>query len=326
MPFQALVVDPTAQPTASVLHCDDEMLVGGVLLKVEYSSCNFKDAMVIQPGNRIARRSPLIGGVDLAGTVLDPGSSGRSIGDPVVVHGYDLGVAHHGGFAERARVNDEWIVALPDGLSTRQSMILGTAGFTAFASLEALRHHGVHPSNGPILVTGATGGVGSFAVALAAAAGYEVVASSGKTESHDYLRSLGASEIVGRAGFDDRPDRVLGSERWAGAIDCVGGTTLPAILRSLKYGGCVAASGLTGGAQLETTVYPFITRGIALVGIDVVQMPMAVRQALWGRIANEVDLNALEGLIAEEVQLNGVAEALGRLHRSEVTGRILVRL
>jgi hypothetical protein len=325
MAERALFISPQAEIPAEVRALDLRELHGDVLIEVKYSSCNYKDAMVIQPGNRIARRDPLIGGVDLAGVIVDPGSSGRPVGASVIVHGYDLGVAHHGGFATAARVDSSWLVDLPVGMSLRQSMEIGTAGFTAFASLKALEHAGITPDDGELLVTGATGGVGSAAVVLGAAAGYQVVASSGKATASNYLGDLGAARIIGRDEISDLPQRVLGSTRYAGAIDCVGGATLSQILRSLNYGGCVAASGLTGGSNLETTVYPFIVRGVTLAGIDVVQMPMTKRQQLWNDLAT-TDLTALCAMATMTVNLDQLIEALSALHRSEITGRILVEL
>jgi len=325
MAERALFISPNAEIPAEVRPLDVNELEGDVLISVKYSSCNYKDAMVIQPGNRIARRDPLIGGVDLAGVIVDPGNSGRPVGAEVIVHGYDLGVAHHGGFATAARVDSSWLVDLPAGMSLRQSMEIGTAGFTAFASLKALEHAGITTEDGELLVTGATGGVGSAAVVLGAGAGYQVVASSGKASASAYLTELGASRIIGRDDISDLPQRVLGSTRYAAAIDCVGGATLAKILRSLNYGGCVAASGLTGGSDLDTTVYPFIVRGVTLAGIDVVQMPMAKRQQLWNDLAM-TDLTALCAMATMTVNLDQLLEALGALHRSEVTGRIVVEL
>ncbi len=325
MTERALFISPNAAVAAEVRDLDPSLLSGEVLISVKYSSCNYKDAMVIQPGNRIARRDPLIGGVDLSGVILDPGTSGRNVGDEVIVHGYDLGVAHHGGFASLARVDSSWLVDLPKTMTLKQSMEIGTAGFTAFASLEALTRHGLSPNDGDLLVTGATGGVGSAAVVLGSAAGYRVVASSGKATAAKYLMGLGASQIIGRDDIGDQPQRVLGTSRYAGAIDCVGGATLAQILRSLNYGGCVAASGLTGGSDLATTVYPFIVRGVALAGIDVVQMPMVKRQQLWNDLAT-TDLRALCAMATTTVDLDGLLEALSNLHRGEVTGRIVVEL
>jgi acrylyl-CoA reductase (NADPH) len=332
--WRALVVrkgdrDPDGGPApvgVAVETLDDTELGNGeVTVAVEWSGINFKDAMVAQPGNRVSRISPLVPGVDLAGRVLESSSDEHRPGDPVIVHGYDLGVAHHGGFAERARVPASWVVPLPDGLSTRDAMAIGTAGFTAFVSLRRLRHAGVEPGSGPLLVTGATGGVGSTAVALAAAEGYEVVASSGKAHEHDYLRALGATDIIGREDLAADGDRVLGAERWAGAVDCVGGPTLAAIVRTLRYGGAVAASGLTGGTALETTVYPFIVRNVSLLGVDSVATPLAERRRTWKELAAAFPRPLLADMVADEIGLEGLPDALQTVSEGLVRGRILVR-
>ncbi len=231
----------------------------------------------------MARTSPLVPGVDLVGTVTASSDPAFTIGDQVIAHGYDLGVARHGGFAQYARVPAAWVVPLPDGLTPRRAAVLGTAGFTAALSLHRLERHGLAPDAGPVLVTGASGGVGGMAVALAAARGYEVVASTGRTAERDYLIGLGAAEVIGRDDLVVAPDRTLGPERWAGAVDCVGGATLSAVLRTLRYGGAVAASGLTGGNTFESSVYPFIVRDVALLGIDTVLTPIGGAPIGMGR-------------------------------------------
>jgi len=303
---------------------DGELGDGEVLVGVEWSAVNYKDAMVTVPKNRVARRSPLVPGVDLAGRVLESGDPRLAAGAGVVVHGYDLGVGHHGGFATRARVPATWVVPLPDGLTTRRAAAIGTAGFTAVLSVERLRSAGVLPGDGRVLVTGASGGVGSMAIIALVAQGYEVVASSGKDAEHDYLRGLGASEVVGRADVADT-GRVLSSERWAGAVDCVGGATLAAVLRALRYGGAVAASGLTAGAALETTVYPFIVRGVALLGVDSVQTPIEERRRIWSGIADVLPTSALDATVASEVGLHDLSGVLEDVLAARTRGRVLVR-
>jgi acrylyl-CoA reductase (NADPH) len=300
----------------------DDLPVGDVLIRVDWSAVNYKDGMVGQAGNRVARISPLIPGVDLVGTVA--AADAYPAGQPVIVHGYDLGVAHHGGFAEFARVPADWVVPLPDGLSPRHAAIIGTAGFTAALSLRRLEIHGLAPGQGRVLVTGASGGVGSMSVALLASRGYEVVASTGKDREHPYLLGLGASEVIGRDLGGD-PARVLGPERWAGAVDCVGGQTLAAVLRSLRYGSGVAASGLTGGNALETSVYPFIVRGVALLGIDSVQTPIAERRKVWDQLVNAFDKSMLDDMVADEIGLQQLPDALSAIIAGGVRGRILVR-
>ncbi|MGP0109504.1 MAG: acryloyl-CoA reductase [Acidimicrobiales bacterium] len=302
----------------------DDLPGGDVVIRVDWSSVNYKDGMVLRPGNRVARVSPLVPGVDLAGTVLSSRDPSIETGMQVLVHGYDLGVAHDGGFAELARVPSEWVVPLPTGLSTRHAAIVGTAGFTAALSLHRLEQNGLAPGNGPVVVTGASGGVGSMAVLLFAARGYEVVASTGKTAEHDYLVGLGASEVVGRDALEEAPGRTLAPERWGGAVDCVGGPTLTAVLRSLRYGAAVAASGLTGGNTFESSVFPFIVRNASLIGIDTVRTPIAQRRRVWAEIATRFPISGLEAIVASEVGLEGVATALDAIQAGTVRGRILV--
>jgi acrylyl-CoA reductase (NADPH) len=326
MTDRALTIDQNRATIVQVAAIDASTFVDDVVISVEWSGCNFKDAMVTVPGNRVARKNPLIGGVDLAGTVTASQTPTVAVGAPVIVHGYGLGVEHDGGFSTVAAVPANWVVNRPLEMTARTAMAIGTAGFTAFASVQELLNGGATPESGPILVTGATGGVGSWAVALLASHGFEVVASSGKASSHEYLRDLGAARIIGRDAIDDRPERVLASEIWAGAVDCVGGATLAAILRSLAYGATVAASGLTGGAELATTVYPFITRGVRLCGIDAVEMPLAQRQAIWDAMATPEVARIAEHLTTATVGLEGVPTALDALRSSSTTGRTVVDL
>ncbi len=302
---------------------DSDLPAGDVLVRVEWSAINFKDAMVTRPGNRVARGFPLVPGVELAGTVEESSSPEFAPGQRVLAQGYDLGVAHHGGFAAYARVPAEWVVPLPDGVSCRHAAVIGLAGFTALLSLRRLVQHGTTPEDGPILVTGASGGVGSAAVALVSKAGFEVVASSGKTAEHDYLKSLGATRVVGRQ-FTEDDGRTLGPQLWGGVVDCVGGTALAEALRTVRYGGAVAASGLTGGNDLATTVYPFIVRGVALLGIDTVATPIAERRALWADMAGAFPLEHCEEMVNEEIGLDGLTVALDRVLDAAVRGRILV--
>jgi acrylyl-CoA reductase (NADPH) len=303
----------------------DDLPEGDVVVDVEWSSLNYKDAMVTVPGNRVARTSPLVPGVDLAGTVVSSTDPELAPGTRVLAHGGDLGVSRHGGFATRATVPVELVVPLPVGLSPRDAMAIGTAGFTAALSIDQLEARGLAPGHGPVLVTGASGGVGSFAVVMLAARGYEVVASTGKTKEHDWLERLGAARVVGRDDIDGAGERVLGPEQWAGAVDCVGGTTLARVLRSLRYDAAVAASGLTGGAALETTVYPFITRQVALLGVDSVRTPIQRRRAIWSRLAGDLRPAHLDDIVAAEVPLEGLDVALADILEAKVRGRVLVR-
>jgi acrylyl-CoA reductase (NADPH) len=303
----------------------DDLGPEAVDIAVEWSAVNYKDGMVAQPGNRVARIDPLVPGVDLVGRVVASTDPSVVVGQQVIVHGYDLGVAHHGGFAERARVPAEWIVPLPPGLSPRRAAAIGTAGFTAALSLHRLEDRGLDRGDGPVVVTGASGGVGSMAVALLASRGYEVVASTGKTSEAPYLTGLGAAEVIGRDELLVDPGRVLGPERWAAAVDCVGGPTLAALLRTLRYGAAVAASGLTGGTVIESTVYPFIVRGASLIGIDTVLTPIAERRAVWAELATAFPPGLLDDMIRDEVGLDQLGPALDRIVAGGGRGRTLVR-
>jgi acrylyl-CoA reductase (NADPH) len=309
-------------PAVTELSTED-LPAGDVLIEVEWSVINFKDAMVTRPGNRVARHFPLVPGVEFTGSVVDAGGGQLNVGQRVLVQGYDVGVAQHGGFAGYARVPDEWVVPLPDDVTPRSAAIIGLAGFTAILSLHRLLQHGVTPDHGPVLVTGASGGVGSTTVALLAHRGFEVVASTGKTAEHDYLRSLGASRVVGRA-FAPEDSRTLGPQLWGGVVDCVGGSTLAEALRTTRYGGAVAASGLTGGNELTTTVYPFIVRGVALLGIDTVATPIDERRDLWSVMATEFPMERCEDMVDDEIGLDGLTAALNLVHDGGVRGRILV--
>jgi putative YhdH/YhfP family quinone oxidoreductase len=273
----------------------------------------------------VAQISPLVPGVDLAGTVVADSSGELGEGREVVVNGYDLGVSHHGGYAEYARVPAGWVVPLPDGMSGRQAMGLGTAGYTAALSVHALEEHGVEAGDGPVLVLGATGGVGSVAVNILAGRGYEVVAATGKDAEHDYLRSLGASEIIGRDEVTAESKRPLESQRWAGAVDPIGGAGTAYVLRTLKTGGAVALSGLTAGAGLQTTVLPFVLRGVACLGMDSVTTPIEIRRELWNRLADDLAPEKLDDMIVE-VALDDVESALDAVKAGEARGRQVVRV
>ena len=307
-----------------VTTLDSDVLPDGVLVEVHYSSVNYKDGLASTPSGKVARVSPMVPGIDLSGVLLED-APGMPAGTQVIAHGYGIGVAQHGGFAELARVPAEWLVALPDGLSLREAMIVGTGGFTAALSVIALQDHGVMPDGGPILVTGATGGVGSTAVDILSNLGYEVVASSGKPDAADYLRSLGASDVIDRAEFSEESRRPLESTRWAGAVDCVGGVTLANVLKQVQYGGSVAASGLTGGPGLPTTVLPFILRGVNLLGIDSVEMDIERRRAAWGRIAADLKPSNLDA-IGHDVTLDDLDGVLTDILAGKARGRSVVAL
>ena len=299
-------------------HHDDDLLV-----RVEFSGVNFKDAMVATPQSRVRRVERLVGGVDAAGVVVSSPDSTIPIGTRVAVHGGSLGVARDGGFAEFVYAPSKNITRLPETISTRDAMVIGTAGFTAMASVLALEDHGLR-ARGEVLVTGATGGVGSQSIVYLAARGYRPVASTGSLDETDWLTERGATRVIGRDEVSDKPQRVLGTEHWDGAVDCVGGVTLVQILRSLRYGCAVAASGLVGSAALETTVYPFITRSVALLGIDAVESSHDTRERVWnalGEVAPGVDYGAL---IDRVTRLEGLHSALEDIRNAKTRGRILV--
>ena len=298
---------------------------GDVVIRVEWSGVNFKDSMVVAPKSRVRRAERLIGGVDAAGIVVASRSHELPVGTRVAVHGGDMGVGRNGGFAEFVSSPARYVTALPHNISTRAAMVLGTAGFTALASILALEHHGMRTEDGEVLVTGATGGVGSWAVAALAARGYHVVASTGSQASVAWLHAHGATSVIGRDEIADRPDRVLATERWAGAIDCVGGDTLHQILRSLRYGSAVAASGLVASADLATNVYPFITRSVALLGIDAVEASPVTRAATWQLASEVVDRIDVDALVDSEIQLEDLPQALETISKGETRGRVLVR-
>jgi acrylyl-CoA reductase (NADPH) len=321
--FQA-VTDGEAVDRGVTTMTTDDLPGDGVLVEVHWSSVNYKDGLAAIPTGRVARISPIVPGVDLAGVLVED-APGMPAGTEVIAHGYAIGVARHGGFAQYARVPHEWLVELPTGLTTREAMVLGTAGFTAALSVIALEDHGVTPDDGPVLVTGATGGVGSTAVDILANLGYEVVASTGKPEAAEFLTSLGASSIVDRADLAEETKRPLESTVWAGAVDCVGGVTLANVLKKIHYGGSVAASGLTGGAGLSTTVLPFILRGVNLLGIDSVEMPMDRRRAAWQRVGTDLKPTNLD-TIGHDIGLDGLDATLTEILAGGATGRSVVDL
>jgi putative YhdH/YhfP family quinone oxidoreductase len=323
-PFPAFVVARTDDGFERKVRdlYDNDLPEDGVLIDVEWSSVNYKDALASTPDGKVARIYPLVPGVDLAGRVAED-APGFPAGTDVLAHGYDLGVARHGGFAARARVPADWLVAIPAGLDGHAAMTIGTAGFTAAMSVISLEEHGITPRSGPVLVTGSTGGVGSVAVNLLAGLGYEVVASTGKQESHEYLRRLGAVEVVDRSTLAGEVGRPLDSMVWAAAVDCVGGVTLANVLSRIRYGGAVAASGLTGGTKVPTTVMPFILRGVSLLGIDSVQTPIEWRRQVWERLAGDLKPAGLES-IARDIGLKDLDRVLTEILAGGVTGRYVV--
>ena len=326
--FRALLAERDGDEVRRALRDlrPDDLPQGEVTVRVRWSSVNYKDALAVSPKGRVARDYPLVPGIDLAGEVLAADGAGVAPGDEVLVHGYDLGVAHHGGFAEVARVPAGWVVPLPDGLSARQAMALGTAGYTAALSVIRLEEHGLRPGDGPVLVLGATGGVGSTAVSILAGLGHEVHASTGKADEADFLRALGAAEVLSREETSAEPERPLEGQRWAGCVDPVGGAALAYALRTTRYGGAVAVSGLTGGTDVHTTVFPFILRAVSVFGIDSVGTPIERRRAVWERLAGDLRPPALDDEITREVGLEEVDGLLDEVLAGRARGRTVVRI
>jgi acrylyl-CoA reductase (NADPH) len=305
----------------------DDLPPGEVEVRVDWSSVNYKDGLATIADGKVARISPLIPGIDLAGEVIASGDRSVSVGSAVLAHGYDLGVARHGGYGAFTRLPADYVVPLPAGLTAREAMAVGTAGFTAAMSVDALERHGLRAGDGPVLVTGASGGVGSVAIAILAARGHEVWAATGKPDEEPRLRGLGAVGLVPRDECTVESPRPLESARWAGAVDTVGAATLPYVLRTLRPGAAVASSGNAGGAKLDTTVLPFILRGVALLGMDSANMPIAARRALWGRIATDLRPNGLDGDAGvTEVALADVEVALDAILAGNARGRWVVRI
>ena len=325
--FRAFVVDKPADGVFSrgVRQMDTRDLPPGeVTVRVAWSSVNFKDGLAAREDGRVARGYPLIPGVDLAGTVVASDDDAFPVGSAVLANGYDIGVARHGGFGELARIPSGWTVPLPAGLSAKDAMEIGTAGFTAAMSVAALEERGLEPDEGPVLVTGASGGVGSAAIAILASRGHEVWAATGKADEHGRLRDLGASGFLTREEVT-AAGRPLERERWAGAVDTVGAATLPYVLRTLRIGAAVASSGNASGAELSTTVFPFILRGCALLGMDSANMAIERRRALWNRLATDLVPRGIADGITE-VTLEGLETALDAIHAGQARGRWVVRV
>ena len=326
MTFRALVVekDDEGKTSASVQQLDEAQLPeGDVTVAVEYSTVNYKDGLCVGPGGGLVRNYPHIPGIDFAGTVEQSDNPAYKAGDPVVLTGWRVGEAHWGGYAEKARVKADWLVPLPQGLSARAAMAVGTAGFTAMLAIMALEDHGLSPDQGEVLVTGAAGGVGSVATAILANLGYQVAAVTGRPEQAAYLESLGASRIVARSELNETVKRPLEAETWAGCVDAVGGDMLARVLGQMKYGSSVAAVGLAGGAGLPATVIPFLLRGVNLLGIDSVMQPYENRLRAWERIARDLPMDKLEAMIVPA----GLEDlpALGKsILKGGVRGRVVV--
>ena len=323
--FTALVLDEQDGKVAATLRRVgvDELPEGDVTVAVSHSTLNYKDGMILGGIGRLVRSYPHVPGIDFAGRVEASASPDYSPGDLVVLTGWRVGELRWGGYAQKARVEAGWLVRLPDGMTASQAMAIGTAGFTAMLAIMTLEDAGLAPDAGDVLVTGANGGVGGVALALLSRLGYRVVASTGRTESADRLKALGAAEVVDRAELAAAPDRPLLRERWAAAVDSVGGATLASILAGLRYGGAVAACGLAGGSELDTTVIPFLLRGIRLLGIDSVVCPKERREAAWQRLATDMPRDALDRLT--EIVPLAAAAALGpKILKGETRGRIVI--
>jgi acrylyl-CoA reductase (NADPH) len=302
---------------------ESDLPAGDVIVAVDYSTLNYKDGMILNGLGRLVRKYPHVPGVDFAGTVERSDSPDFKPGDKVVLTGWRVGEAQWGGYAQKARVKSSMLVKLPDGLSAKRAMALGTAGFTAMLAVMALERHGLKPGAGEVLVTGAAGGLGSVAIAVLARLGHQVTASTGRSATHDYLRGLGASAIIDRALLAKAPERPLDGERWAAAIDAVGGTTLATILTQLKYRASVAACGLAGGTDLPTTVIPFLLRGVNLLGIDSVMCPLPERRAAWERLVRDLPMDKLDAM-TETVPLGALPKLAGAILKGETRGRVVV--
>lgn len=326
MSFNAVLVekDDEGKTTASVQSLTmDRLPEGDVTVAVEYSTLNYKDGLCLGPGGGLVRTYPHVPGIDFSGSVEASDNPDYSVGDKVVLTGWRVGEAHWGGYSQKARVKGDWLVPLPDGLTTRQAMAVGTAGFTAMLAVMALEDHGLTPGNGEVLVTGAAGGVGSVATAILANLGYEVAAVTGRPEQSDYLKSLGATRIVAREELNETVKRPLEAETWAGCVDAVGGEMLARVLGQMKYGASVSAVGLAGGAGLPATVIPFLLRGVNLLGIDSVMQPKANRLRAWARIAKDLPMDKLEAMV-HPATLADLPELGRAILKGGVRGRVVV--
>lgn len=303
---------------------ENDLMDGDVTVKVEYSALNYKDGLAMTNSAPIIRRYPLVPGIDFAGTVVESSNDRFSPGDRVVLNGFGVGETHSGGFAGVARVNGDWLVPLPDTINTRQAMAIGTAGYTAMLCILALEHHGITPADGHILVTGAAGGVGSVAVSILSKLGYPVTATTGRLQESDFLKSLGASEVIDRKSYAEKA-KPLAKELWAGAVDVAGGNTLANVLSQIKRGGAVAACGLAESMDLPTSVAPFILRGVTLYGIDSVMCPMQKRLTAWQRLDTDLDKDLLESL-STEISFDDLPQASSDILKGRIRGRTIVKI
>ena len=324
--FKAIRIDKAEKGTTAALtqFDDSDLMDGDVTVAVEWSTVNYKDGLAVTGKSPVVRRFPMIAGIDFAGTVIESSHAGWKKGDKVVSTGWGLGETHLGAYAEKARVKGDWLVRLPEGMTAREAMAIGTAGFTAMLSVLALEKHGLTPASGPIVVTGAAGGVGSVAVSLLSKLGFKVIASTGRPAEADYLRGLGASDIIDRNELS-APGKPLAKERWTGGIDSVGSTTLANLLAMTSYGGAIAACGLAAGMDLPSSVAPFILRGVCLLGIDSVMCPLPQRKAAWARLAKDLD-HAKLAEMTTEIGLSDVIDAGTKILAGQTRGRTVVRI
>ena len=324
--FKAIRIDKAEKGTTAALVQFDEadLMDGDVTVRVEWSTLNYKDGLAVTGKAPVVRRFPMIAGIDFAGTVEQSSHPRWKAGDRVICNGWGLGETHLGAYAEKARVKGDWLVRLPDGISARDAMAIGTAGYTAMLAVMALEQQGLKPSHGPVVVTGAAGGVGSVATAILAKLGYHVIASTGRTSETDYLKSLGAAEVIDRNELS-APAKPLAKERWAGGVDSVGSTTLANLLSMTRYRGAIAACGLAAGMDLPTSVAPFILRGVCLLGIDSVMCPIELREIAWKRLSMDLESTKLTE-ITNEIGLDEVIGTGAKILAGQVRGRIVVKI
>jgi acrylyl-CoA reductase (NADPH) len=324
--FKAIRIDKAETGTTATLVQFDEadLMEGDVTVRVEWSTLNYKDGLAVTGKAPVVRRFPMIAGIDFAGTVERSSHPRWKAGDRVICNGWGLGETHLGAYAEKARIKGDWLVRLPDNISARNAMAIGTAGYTAMLAVLALEQHGLKPSHGPVVVTGAAGGVGSVAIAILSKLGYHVIASTGRASETDYLRGLGAAEVIDRNELSG-PAKPLAKERWAGGVDSVGSTTLANLLSMTKYRGAIAACGLAAGMDLPTSVAPFILRGVCLLGIDSVMCPLDLREIAWKRLGTDLESAKLSE-ITHEISLDEVTGAAARILAGQVRGRIVVKI
>lgn len=325
--FKAILIsrDDEKNQSVDVTELKDaDLMPGDVTVAVEATTVNYKDGLAITGKSPVVRHWPMVPGIDFAGKVVESSHAGFSVGDDVILNGFGVGETHWGAYAQKARVNGDWLIKRPEGVTAKQAMSIGTAGYTAMLCVMALERHDITPERGPIIVTGANGGVGSVAISLLSKLGYEVIASTGRMEEAEFLKGLGASDLIDRNELSE-PGRPLGKERWAGGVDAVGSHTLANVLAQTRYGGAVAACGLAQGFDLPTSVMPFILRGVSLLGIDSVQAPISVREEAWSRLASDLDMAKLQNLTTE-IGFGDLIGAATDIIEGKIRGRVVATL